>query len=210
MAEEDKSTDIHRRKKRAIRAISWKVLAIATVLIIIVGLFTLNVSPFRAFGGAVWLKNGVHYISDAQISNHIEQLNAPKEAKIADKISSSTPSCDSLDEGFCQKTSGEYVYKTLITSAVAYKSGTPDRKEIIGYCTLCNDGTLSPSCAVGRGACSWHGGVASYNVPEYRTIPGTPAVQAQPAVYSYTSKTYKDSQLYYKPETPSLKAITGF
>ena len=185
-------------------------LAIAAVLIVIVGLFTINLSPIRAFGGAVWLKGGVHYINDAQISNRIEKLNAPKEAKIADKISSSTPSCSSLDAGFCQNNPGEYVYKTLISPAVAYQPGTPDKKEVIGYCTLCNDGTFSPSCAVGRGACSYHAGVASYNVQEYRTIPGTPAVQAQPAVYSYPLKSYKDSPLYNNPETPSLNTIVGY
>lgn len=210
MSKGDKVKHIHQSKKRAISSISWSVLAVAVVLIVVVGLFTINLSPFRAFGGAVWLKGGVHYITDAQISNRIEQLKAPKDVETADKIRTSTPACDSLEEGFCQKTPVEYVYKTLITPAVAYQPGTPDRKEIIGYCTLCNDGTFSPSCAVGRGACSWHDGVASYNVARYRTISGTPAVQAKPAVYSYESKVYKDSPSYISPETPGLNTIVGF
>lgn len=44
-------------------------------------------------------------------------------------------------------------------------------KEIVGYCTLCNDGTRSPSCATGRGACSHHGGVAEWNAPIYKDVP---------------------------------------
>jgi len=44
-------------------------------------------------------------------------------------------------------------------------------KEITGYCTLCRDGTYSPSCATGRGACSHHGGVAQWNAPIYRDVP---------------------------------------
>lgn len=186
------------------------VLIITAVFIVLVGIFTINLSPFRALGGAVWLKGGVHYISDSDISNRIVEINAPIETKIAEKIESSTPSCSSLEEGFCQKSPSEYVYKTLVTPAIEYKPGTPDERVITGYCTLCNDGSLSPSCAVGRGACSWHGGVAAYNVPSYRTIPGTAAVQAQLAVYSYESKSYKDSQEYIVPDSPNLNTIVGY
>lgn len=210
MTEKHDATIHHRKNKHTHRRILWSVISIAAVSIAVVGLFTINIAPFRAFGGAVWLKDGVHYISEAQISSRIKELDAPKETLMAAKISTSTPSCDSLDDGFCQKTPEEYAYKTLATPAVAYKAGTPDRKEVIGYCTLCNDGTLSPSCAVGRGACSYHSGVQAYNVAEYRTIPGTPAVQAQPAVYSYDPKLYKDSPAYSSPETPSLNTVVGF
>lgn len=41
----------------------------------------------------------------------------------------------------------------------------PIRKSIIGYETLCNDGTTSN--ARGRGACSHHGGVRNWNNPIY-------------------------------------------
>ena len=43
-------------------------------------------------------------------------------------------------------------------------------KEIVGYCTLCNDGTRFPTCATGRGACSHHGGVAEFNAPIYKDV----------------------------------------
>ncbi len=187
-----------------------RVLILAAGLIIIVGLFLINIAPFRAFGGAIWLKSGPHYMGGTQIVSRTEQLNVPQETAMAEKIKSATPSCDSTENGFCQMSPGEYVMKTLTKSAVAYVPGTPDRQELIGYCTWCNDQSWSPSCAVGRGACSYHRGVASYNVPRYRTIAGTAAVQAQPAVYGYESKTYKDSPVYSIPTKPSLNVVVGY
>jgi len=166
--------------------------------------------PFRAFGGVVWFKNGIHHISDAEVADRITKLNAPHEAQLLEKIKSGTPACDALDKGFCQKGEGGYFYKTLTTAAVPYKPGTPDKKEITSYCTLCNDGTFSPSCAVGRGACSWHDGVTSYNVPQYRVIPGIPEVQPKPASYSYSGASYRESPLYQAPETPALATIVGY
>lgn len=180
------------------------------IAITAVGTYAINLAPMTAFGGAIWFKHGVHYSSDAQIAQRIEQLNAPAEAVMSTKISSSTQACDTFEEGFCQQSPAVYADKTVVTPAVAFIPGTPDRKEVNGYCTLCNDGTFSPSCAVGRGACSYHSGVNSYNVPEYRTIPGTPAVEAKPAVYSYSPKSYKESSLYVSPEAPSLEIIVGY
>ena len=52
-----------------------------------------------------------------------------------------------------------------------YETITTYERQITGYCTLCNDGTYSPSCATGRGACSHHGGVAEYNAPIYSEVP---------------------------------------
>lgn len=48
-----------------------------------------------------------------------------------------------------------------------YNKLNPIRKKIVGHCTLCCDGSYSPSCATGRGACSWHGGVCEWNAPIY-------------------------------------------
>src|SRR5437868_3410720 len=103
-----------RTKKRAIRKLSWVVLIAVVLLIPGAGIFTMNLAPFQAFGGALWLKNGPHYISDTQIKSRMEQLTAPKEAALVNQISKSTPSCDTLDDGFCQKSPGEYVYKSLV------------------------------------------------------------------------------------------------
>jgi len=196
--------------RKAVKYSLWASTILIVAALAIAVLFTVEMQPTKAFGGAVWLKNGVNYISDAEISNRTHELNSPAEAAEVEKVKGSTPGCDSLDTGFCQKAPGEFSYKTLQTPPVPYTPATPDKKVIIGYCTACNDGTFSPSCAVGRGACSWHGGVAAYNVAQFRVTPGTPAIQAVPAVYSYDAKSYKDSPLYIAPEAPSLNKIVGY
>lgn len=48
-----------------------------------------------------------------------------------------------------------------------FEQVNPLKKRITGYCTLCADGSIS--FATGRGACSWHGGVAEWNHPMYET-----------------------------------------
>ena len=196
--------------KRTTKMMVFGGLAILAASVALLYLYNVSLQPFRVVGGVAWFKHGIHYISSTEISTRVENINAPKEAALAQKVKISTASCDAPVEGFCQKATGVYELKTMTKPAVAYSPGTPDRKEVVGFCTACNDGTLSPSCATGSGACSWHNGVAAYNVPQYRIIPGIPAIEAQPAVYSYTSKVYKDSPIYVAPETPSLNMITGY
>lgn len=192
------------------RVRNLRIISVAgAVLAIILFIFGVNIAPFHAFNGVIWTRGGVHYISDAEVSDRIKKLDAPYEAKIASSIAQSAPSCGTIDEGFCQESTEEYAYKTLVSPAVAAVPAVPDKKVITGYCTLCNDGTFSPSCAVGRGACSYHRGVNAYNVAEYRTITGTPAVPARPAVYNYAQKSYKDSSSYMPPVTPSLSAVVN-
>lgn len=198
------------RKRLTSRSFAISILVIASILIIIWGIFNINISPFRAFGGAIWFNHGSHYISDAEISDRIEKINAPAEAKIVDDISKATQSCDAVESGFCEQSPNTYTDKAISKSAVAYQPGIPDTKKVVGYCTLCNDGTFSPSCAEGSGACSYHSGVNAYNVAQYITIPGTPEVPAQSAVYSYTSKTYQDSLIYIKPAVPTLDTVANF
>lgn len=64
-----------------------------------------------------------------------------------------------------------YIYHAAVPEKSHTETVTTYREEVSGYCTLCVDGTYSPSCATGRGACSWHGGVAQWNAPVYRTVP---------------------------------------
>ena len=47
-----------------------------------------------------------------------------------------------------------------------YEKINPIKKRVVGYTTLCCDGTTSS--AQGRGACSWHGGVCEWNHPIYQ------------------------------------------
>jgi hypothetical protein len=199
-------------KRRSIKEIllNPRLISVCVLALVIVGVFNINIEPHKAFGGVVWIKDGPHYLSDAQIKESTELINAPKEAAISAEIIKATPVCTNVEQGFCQQSLGDFVNKVVVTPAVAYKPGTPDTKTVIGYCTLCRDGTFSPSCAVGRGACSYHSGVAAYNVAEYRITPGTPAVEARPAVYSYDSKSYQNSLTYVEPSNPSLKTIIEY
>lgn len=190
-----------------------KLLSIGVIIAVVVSgnliVNSISLKPFNAFGGVVWADEGIHYIDQQEIDNRILRINAPYEKKIENEITQNTQSCDSVDSGYCQRATGVFAVKTLLTPAVAYVPGVPDTKQITGYCTLCRDGTFSSSCAVGRGACSWHGGVASYGVAMYRTIPGKPAIEAKPAVYSYIETTYKNSPDYVTPPTPSLEMIVA-
>ncbi|MBC7565165.1 hypothetical protein H7100_02990 [Candidatus Saccharibacteria bacterium] len=192
------------------RSVGVPLLVIASAALIVLGLFSAHSSPSSAFGGAVWFDHGPHYLAQEAITNRVKQIQAPLEAKMLEDISVATPSCDDVESGFCESITNNFTEKVLAKSAVSYKAAIPDRQEVASYCTVCRDGTFSPSCAVGRGACSHHSGVASYNVPQYRTIYGSSEIAAEPAVFTYTSKSYKDSSLYTKPTDPSLKTIVEF
>ena len=63
-----------------------------------------------------------------------------------------------------------YKYYPAEEEKYHYETVTTYEKKITGYCTLCNDGTYSPTCATGRGACSHHGGVAQWNAPVYSNV----------------------------------------
>lgn len=64
-----------------------------------------------------------------------------------------------------------YVYHAAVKEVSHEETTTTYEKKVASYCTLCNDGTYSPSCATGRGACSHHGGVAQWNAPRYINTP---------------------------------------
>lgn len=183
--------------------------AVFTVITLFILAQTISIPPFEAFNGVVWAKGGVHYMNETRVASRVAEINSPTETKESNEITAHTPTCDSVESGLCIL-NDEFVDKTLVTAAVAYVPGTPDSQVITGYCTLCRDNTFSPSCAVGRGACSYHSGVEAYNVARYRTVPGTPATQAQPAVYSYALKSYKDSPSYIAPDKPNLKTVVRY
>lgn len=186
---------------------------VISILIFIGSIFLFNnisVQPFRGFGGVVWFQDGLHYMSESDVDAVTTAIQAPYEQGLLTEIIKDTPMCSDVKQGYCQRTTSDFQYKSLNTPAVEYKPAIPDKKEVVGYCTLCNDGTWSPSCAVGRGACSWHGGVNAYNVARYRIIPGTPAVAAKAATYNYSSRSYKDSVLYIAPDEPTLQEVVNY
>ena len=83
-----------------------------------------------------------------------------------------------------------YIYHAAVPEKTHTKTVITYDKQITGYCTLCSDGTYSPSCATGRGACSHHGGVAQWNSPVYRNVPiyNTETVIDAPAQSAYYDK----------------------
>lgn len=85
------------------------------------------------------------------------------------------PTCDGtaatttcVADGMNYKT---YVYHQAVAEKTHTQSVTTYKEEITGYCTLCSDGSFSPSCATGRGACSHHGGVQQWNAPRVSQVP---------------------------------------
>lgn len=86
-----------------------------------------------------------------------------------------------------------YKYHSAVPEKSHVEVVTTYTKEIVGYCTLCNDGTRSPSCATGRGACSHHGGVAEWNAPIYKKVPHyeEKVVIDSPAIPEYWEKIVK-------------------
>lgn len=66
-----------------------------------------------------------------------------------------------------------YIYHAAVPEKTHTTTETTYQNKLVGYCTLCNDGTYSPSCATGSGACSWHHGVQEWNAPKYEKVPVT-------------------------------------
>jgi len=83
-----------------------------------------------------------------------------------------------------------YVYHAAVIAKTHQQTETTYKEEITGYCTLCTDGTYSPTCATGRGACSWHGGVAQWSAPIKSRVPvySTKLVVDVPAKEAYYDK----------------------
>ncbi len=83
-----------------------------------------------------------------------------------------------------------YVYQPAVPEKSHDETVTTYKQEVSGYCTLCSDGTYSPTCAAGRGACSHHGGVAQWNAPRYSNVPQytTKKVVDAPAQEAYYQK----------------------
>lgn len=117
--------------------------------------------------------------------------STPTSKTIPEKV---IPTCDGTVvtsqckiDGATYKT---YVYHPAVPEKTHNETVTTYKEEIANYCTLCMDGTFSPSCATGRGACSHHGGVAEWNAPRYRTVPvnTTKTVVDAPAKEAYYEK----------------------
>lgn len=113
---------------------------------------------------------------------------------VNDAVKESVPVCDGTTvtancvlDGVKYTT---YIYHPAVSEQFHTETVTTYHQEVSGYCTLCNDGTYSPSCATGRGACSYHGGVAQWNAPRYVNMPeySTKKVIDTPAQEAYYEK----------------------
>ena len=123
-----------------------------------------------------------------------KRVAAEKAEKVKADAIKAMPMCDgTITKDNCKHEGA--IYKTYIYfPAVAEKShkiiDTTYKEVVTSYCTLCSDGTYSPSCATGRGACSWHGGVAQWNAPRTSRVPVNTEriVIDAPAVAEYYEK----------------------
>ena len=86
-----------------------------------------------------------------------------------------------------------YIYHPAVSQKSHTETVTTYKEEVTGYCTLCSDGTYSPTCATGRGACSHHGGVAEWNAPISNSVPTntTKTMIDAPAKDAYYEKVLK-------------------
>lgn len=113
--------------------------------------------------------------SDTKVDTSEILKNISNSEDVKEAIEIPTPVCDgttiTLDCEFEGVVYSKFIYHAAVAEISHIETITTYEKEVYGYCTLCNDGTYSPSCATGRGACSWHGGVAQWNAPRYRTVP---------------------------------------
>lgn len=104
------------------------------------------------------------------------------------------PTCDgTITKGSCKHEGAiykTYIYYPAVAEKTHKETDTTYKEVVTGYCTLCNDGTYSPSCATGRGACSWHDGVAQWNAPRTSRVPvyTERVVVDAPAVAEYYEK----------------------
>lgn len=139
--------------------------------------------------GFIGLTSAQPQTSNINTSKSVDSTTVKKE-----EVKVSKPVCDgTIITKNC--TIDEINYTTYVYhAAVAEKSHTETvttyREEITSYCTLCNDGIYSPSCATGRGACSHHGGVAQWNAPRYDRVAEntTKTVIDAPAQEAYYEK----------------------
>jgi hypothetical protein len=134
----------------------------------------------------------------ASSSNQPPNSNAIKTSNAASATKKNTeevkPTCDGTTVTKSCMLQGvnysSYIYHPAVAEKSHTETTTDYRKEVTSYCTLCDDGTYSPSCATGRGACSYHGGVAQWNAPVYSNVPvdSTKIVIDAPAQESFYEK----------------------
>ncbi|MGB3988753.1 MAG: hypothetical protein WBK67_03640 [Minisyncoccales bacterium] len=169
---------------------------IGTILasfVCVLSVASINHSPLGSYGVAIEEAISIEEVVDTEetvseealnmgeIGGTEESANVEKAAKVEETVDlpdgkdESIPECDGIliikDCIFEGVVYSSYIYHPEVPEVYDYETVTTYNKEVVGYCTLCKDGTYSPTCATGRGACSHHGGVLQWNAPVYKTVP---------------------------------------
>lgn len=138
---------------------------------------------------------GIVGANDSNQSSKLDTIQTSSATSATENIPKKvTPTCDGTTviaactvDAIHYKT---YVYHPAVAEKTHTETVTTYHEEVTGYCTLCIDGTYSPSCATGSGACSHHGGVAQWNAPITGNVPAysTKTVIDAAAVAEYYEK----------------------
>lgn len=93
-------------------------------------------------------------------------------SKTTESTPTPVPTCDGIKvTSGCQVNGimySTYIYHPEVPEKYHIETSTSTEQVLVDHCTLCVDGTWSPSCAEGRGACSYHGGVKQKKAPRYK------------------------------------------
>jgi len=153
---------------------------------VLIGIIAAGVLLFGALGSTT------HNSPQTTDQNTIQA--APASSAIKESAKKAPPTCDgTVVTANCTVDSiayTTYVYHPAVAEKSHTESVTTYKQEITSYCTLCNDGTYSPTCATGKGTCSHHDGVAQWNAPRYSDVPeySTKTVIDSPAQEAYYEK----------------------
>ena len=139
----------------------WKKNIINKVIVIIAGLFIIGML-------------GTNFSEDATTDYNIKSNEVKINASDQTKVENIVEICDGVNIIKDYELDGIkyilYKYYPAEEETFHYETEVTYEKKIVGYCTLCNDGTRSPSCSTGSGTCSHHGGVAEWNAPIYKEV----------------------------------------
>lgn len=149
----------------------------------IVGAISAGVLLLGALGSSASNQNAVHSSTSTPTANTASQKVIAKPTCDGTAV---TSSC--AIEGVNYKT---YIHHPAVAEKTHSETVTTYQEKVTGYCTLCSDGSYSPSCATGRGTCSHHGGVAEWNAPITSNVPvnSTKTIVDAPAQEAYYEKT---------------------
>ena len=122
--------------------------------------------------GVILLSAIGNSVKQPESLNSNATINANSSTQVIEKV---TPICDgTIVTKSCKVDDvnySTYIYHPAVAEKSHNTTVTTYEEKVTSYCTQCNDGSYSPSCATGKGACSHHGGVAQWNAPRYSKVP---------------------------------------